>query len=235
MSKIMIVLIFIFSINIEADMLRIEGGGGLYNVSSSGSLGYNDIPLVTLDDLGFDSSNNFYLWMMLKHPIPILPNIRLEYTDIYMDSMENGAQTLNSFALTQYDMALFYNLLDNTFWMTLDLGIDLKYLKPSYRINPLLKEDSLSSDEIQVLLYLRSKVKIPITGLAVEGDIKGWSYDDVDLYDIRLKMIYSFESVPVVQPGIEIGYRIQKIDMKFGSLKTDVEFSGFFVGGVVRF
>jgi len=222
----------------QADMMRIEGGAGIFNAQGSGSIGYGDAPVFDLDTLGHGSNNNLYLWGMLKHPIPILPNVRLEYTEIYSDGtapVESlGAEVLSALELKQYDLTLYYNLLDNTFWMTLDLGLDLKYIESSYQINgPEGHNDN--SDNIWALLYVRSQVEIPTTGIAIEGDIKGFSYNNEELYDARLKMVYTFESVPVVQPGIELGYRIQKLDLEFGPVKTDVKFKGFFAGAVVHF
>ncbi len=238
MRNLTLLFILLFWMQSQADMIRIEAGGGIFNAQGSGSIGYDDTPVLDLDTLGHGSNNNLYLWAMLKHPIPILPNARLEYTEIYSDGTApldgSGTEVLSSLDLKQYDLTLYYNLLDNTFWMTLDLGLDLKYIESSYQING-LKGHSDNSDSTWVLLYLRSQIEIPTTGLAFEGDIKGFSYDDETLYDARLKMVYTFESVPVVQPGIELGYRMQKLDLELGPLKTDVTFKGFFAGVVARF
>jgi hypothetical protein len=43
--------------------------------------------------------------------------------------------------------------------------------------------------------------------------------------------------IPVIQPALEIGYRVQKIDIDEDSIdaKLDIDFSGVYAGLMVRF
>ena len=54
---------------------------------------------------------------------------------------------------------------------------------------------------------------------------------------MRAKVDYTFDFVPVVQPAIEVGYRVQKFDVTSDDDKTkmDMEFSGVYAGLMLRF
>ena len=96
---------------------------------------------------------------------------------------------------------------------------------------------SESEDIPLPMAYLRGRVEIPGTDFGVEGDIKYISYSDSKVYDARIKVDYTLDFVPVVQPALEVGYRTQKIDVDEDdfNVKADVDFSGFYAGLMLRF
>jgi outer membrane protein len=242
----------LLSAGASADAFRMEAGGGAWMQKPSGSASYT-----TSTDYGADTSTEKektlgYAWVYLKHPIPILPNLRLEYSsqdykgnvDVTVSAGGFTENTTSTSKLTanNYDAILYYNLLDNTLWTTLDLGLDVKVIDYKYDVapttTPLPYEGYSKSGTLVVpLAYLRARFQIPATGLGIEGIGSYITYSDVTVYDARIKADWTFESVPVVQPGIEVGYRIQKIkyDQNDKELNADVDFSGVYVGGMLRF
>jgi outer membrane protein len=246
----------------QADLLRVEAGAGAFIAEPSGTLSYEDdigsVNVDATDNLGYGKESLPYVWLNVKHPIPIVPNLRLEYLDVNFKGKskkvtwgtnDDGAAvtvpdgTTSELSLTQYDAVLYYNLLDNTFWTTIDLGLDVKFIEGSYTIdaNSVGSIDYPGYDEsfsaAIPMGYLRGRVQIPATGLGVEGDIKYIAYSDSELMDARIKADWTMEFVPVIQPGIEVGYRVQKvnIDESDYSTKVDVDFSGAYVGLMLRF
>jgi outer membrane protein len=243
----------------QADLLRVEAGAGAFIAEPSGTLTYEDgtnsVNVNATDNLGYDKESLPYVWLNVKHPIPIVPNLRLEYLDVNFKGKSKDVTwgtnvgggltvpvpdgTTSELSLTQYDAVLYYNLLDNTFWTTIDLGLDVKFIEGSYKIDansPYPGYDESFSAAIP-MGYLRGRVQIPATGLGVEGDIKYITYSDSELMDARIKADWTMEFVPVIQPGIEVGYRVQKvnIDESDYSTKVDVDFSGVYVGLMLRF
>ena len=261
----MIILITSLSVYSIADAWRIEGGAGLWDGASNGTIlhhgNVNIFDLLTLSDqevtdtLGDHQDKTAgYLYVMIKHPIPVVPNVRFEYVGVksggeivYTKEILFGSTSVTADSqlfITQYDTILFYNLLDNTFWTTLDLGVDIKYAQTQYYV-PDLNVDEIS-DSIIPMAYIRGRVEAPFAPVGLESDIKYITDGESTVYDIRVKVDYSFEMNAALEPGIELGYRVQKFkvygeesnylgDVFFGKSDTDVTFAGVYGGITVKF
>ncbi|HEB93510.1 MAG TPA: TIGR04219 family outer membrane beta-barrel protein [Gammaproteobacteria bacterium] len=235
----------------QADFLRIEAGAGLWQSEPSGTItdkaSGNSDTLNASDQLGYQEENISYLWLNVKHPIPLLPNVRLEYVTPSFEGNTKKSftwagdpysiNTNSKLELQQTDIVLYYNLLDNTFWATLDLGLDLKLIDYSYELRNASNAYSDSASLPIPMLYARTRAQIPMTNIGLEADIKFIGYGDTQLYDFRAKVDYTFDYVPVIQPAIELGYRTQKfkIDEDGEDTKIDFEFSGIYGGVMLRF
>jgi outer membrane protein len=196
-----------------------------------------------------ESKISGYAWMLVKHPIPILPNIRLEYTGISDNGLvqgkfsgftiPTGEAITASLDMKQFDIVPYYNILDNTAWITLDVGLDLKILLTDYEVSAgsVFKGHSETTTLALPLAYVRTRVQIPLTDIGFETDVKYVTYKKSSYYDIRAKVDYTLGFIPVVQPAFEIGYRIQKFDLSSDDDKTkmNLEFSGAYAGLMVRF
>ncbi len=230
---------------LNADFLRAEVGAGAWintpkgsaeYLSSDGSVGGND----TFKE---DSTTNGYVWAYVKHPVPLLPNIRAEYSKLEAEGNPTGkwgGQTFNTGAksnldITQYDIIPYYNILDNTFWLTVDLGIDFRISEIQYEAYQTSNQARYRYDDTIVypLGYLRARGELPISDIGIEGDIKYISYNGSTIYDYRIKLDYAFSFV-----GFEVGYRYEKIkidDKDISEVKTDLSFSGIYTGVIFRF
>jgi outer membrane protein len=241
----------------SADWGRIELGGGVWDQTPSGYASYSEssgVPFVTAEGKYISSektTSDTYLWLLIKHPIPIIPNIRLEYVTAYDQGKVTGgfkdfiAPTVAnaSIGLTEYDIIPYYNLLDNTFWLTVDLGLDIKVIELVYKaegvdVGSVVDTNYEGTETIPLpLLYLRTRVEIPVTNIGVEADVKYITYSGSTVYDARVKLDYTLNFIPIVQPAFEIGYRVQKIDLTSDDERTrvDLEFTGVYAGLMLRF
>ena len=240
----------------SADLTRVEAGVGAWTQTPSGYVKRTDNSGV-LNLNGTYTSNEkedtgVYAWIFIKHPLPIIPNLRLEYVS-FSDQGEtkgdvngiglpaSGAPT--TVDLKQYDIIPYYNILDNTFWMTIDLGFDIKVIQSDATVGAvsthgitLYKGDSSSSTTVVPLLYVRDRVQIPTTNIGIEADAKAITDGTNTMYDLRAKVDYTFTSVPVVQPAIEIGYRVQKLRVNDGDTsQIDLKYAGPYMGIMARF
>ena len=246
--------------SLNADMGRIEMGAGMWKQTPTGTMSYTDpdtgVTGLYTSDKKEDSTA--YVWMLIKHPIPIVPNIRLEYTSVKDTGIVSGKfkdfdvpviipgtmpTTTASIEMTQYDVIPYYNILDNTLWTTLDIGVDLKIQETSYKAKG-VEIDGIANqnyeDSVTVVIplaYARVRVEIPVTNIGLEADVKYISYDGSTISDIRVKVDYTLAFIPVVQPAIEVGYRVQKFDLTSDddATKMDMEFSGMYAGLMLRF
>ena len=196
------------------------------------------------DDSTKTAQSQTYAWVLFKHPLPVIPNLRVEYvgiknegkvTGVFKKFTANGGASL--LEMKQYDIIPYYNILDNTAWITLDLGIDVKLIDFSYNAETTTHTEYTDSTMIPVpMLYARGRVELPLSGLAVESDIKYVSYSSTTIYDARAKIDYTFDITPVIQSGIELGYRIQHIESEdLDDLTMNLDFKGVYAGVMLRF
>lgn len=233
---------------VMADFTRVEMGAGAWMQTPKGDVSYTENGA----DGGYISSEKdsteTYIWALIKHPVPILPNLRLEYVTLEDSGLATGefedfdigaATTSLSYNMKQYDIIPYYNILDNTSWITLDLGLDIKIVDASYTAAPSGAFTGYSDSVTFAvpLLYARTRVEIPSTAIGLEADVKYITTGDSTVYDVRAKVDYTFDFTPAVQPALEVGYRVQKMDIDESGVdaKLDIDFSGFYAGMMLRF
>jgi len=244
----------IFATTASADLARVEMGVGAWMQTPSGEISYSDSGATGTDKSTQTQNTEGYVWLLLKHPVPIIPNIRLEYTSLTNTGLGEGSfndftiptgeTTKTTLDMTQFDIIPYYNILDNTFWTTVDLGVDLKVINSSYKaeaVVPLIGVPFAGySDSVSIvlpMLYLRGRVEIPATDIGLEADVKYVSYNSSTVYDVRAKVDYTLDFIPVIQPAIEVGYRVQKMKIETDDDKTkmDLDFAGVYAGLMLRF
>ena len=258
MKKILAILAIgaMLATTASADLGRVEMGVGIWQQTPNGASHIEDSSglLDLKGDYSSDEkdSSEAYLWMLIKHPLPILPNIRLEYVSIADEGNTEGevgdaisvtGDGFTTINMTQYDIIPYYNILDNTGWITVDLGLDIKIIDTTGDVVVVdggaypSTTESFSDNTVVPLLYLRTRVEIPATNIGLEADVKYITDGDSTVYDIRAKVDYTLDFIPVIQPALELGYRIQKFDLEDSDTnnKTDLEFSGVYAGLMVRF
>ncbi|MDF1880414.1 TIGR04219 family outer membrane beta-barrel protein [Sulfurimonas sp. MAG313] len=246
----------LLSISAQADFVRVEAGVGMWSQSIDGTIKYDNNPAFTTDTLGYGTVENPYAWIFIKHPIPILPNLRLEYAAVEFSgtSTQNfmflnkpfPAGTTSSLTMDQIDAILYYNILDNTFWTTIDLGLDIKTMQGAFKADVTTPLGSIinvdeSTNLVIPMAYGRLRVELPITDIGGELEVKYLEYSGSKVLDASIKVDYTLvDIIPFVDLGIEVGYRKQTIDLDSSdisslntSLKLDVD--GAFIGIVGRF
>ncbi len=238
------------AVSANADFLRVEMGAGGWSQTPSGYISRTDsdgaLNLNGTYTSNENESTQLYVWALLKHPLPIIPNLRLEYVNVDDDGKVTGS--VNGIALPnggdatiktdQYDVIPYYNILDNTFWVTLDLGLDIRYATADSTVTDSVTGAVIYSGSDSVVIpfvYARGRVQVPGTGLGLESDIKYITDGDSTVYDFRAKVDYTFDITPLIQPGIEVGYRAQKYDIVDGSDRANLDYKGVYVGAMLRF
>lgn len=232
----------------SADITKVEMGVGAWMQSSKGTASYTSGGANGSYISNKDDNTQPYIWALVKHPLPVIPNLRLEYVGVedsgaasgqFKDFNIGGVNAAMSYDVKQYDIIPYYNILDNTAWITLDLGLDIKIIDISYDASPSTPFTGYNGSETIALplLYVRGRVEIPTTDIGLEADMKYITIGSSTVYDIRTKVDYTFDFTPLIQPAIEVGYRVQKIDIDESDADTamDLDFSGFYAGVMLRF
>ena len=248
MKKLLTSLAIVLSVATvaSADLARVEAGAGIWMQSPSGGIGYVSGANGFVDASNEDSQPGAYAWLLIKHPLPMIPNLKLEYVSAVGEGTYVGtvsgvsvpSSSATELEMTQIDVIPYYNLLDNTAWVTLDVGLDIKIVNVGYTAAGIDVIDALNVDIASVAVplgYVRARIQAPGTNLGFEADVKYISYSDNTVSDIRVKVDYTLDMVPVIQPAIEIGYRMQKFELEESGFALATDFSGLYLGVMVRF
>ena len=244
---------------------NVEGGVGIWDSSANGTINhYGNIDLLGVMATDIDITDNMkdqssmlgYAYVNVRHSIAIIPNIGLEYCDVqssgdityFEQSLWLGRSiTLHSetqFAITQYDTLLFYPVLDDYSGLSLDIGVDIKYMTTRYQVSD-LNVDAHATSWVP-MFYLHGAYTILESGLSVDSDIKYITDGSSTLYDFRAKVAYILPIESALKPGIELGYRTQMFQVKgkssqllgdifSGKSDVDVTFSGLYGGVTLKF
>jgi len=220
-------------------------GGGLWSQKPSGYLHYNSGGQLSSDisvdnDLGLSSKTQGYAWIDIQHPLPVLPDIKIEYSGINTSgsqvlsrSIVYGGKTYqaservnSSLKLTQTDVIFYYQPVNNV--IKLRLGMDLKAMSLRADLSSANQSSSANGSLVVPMLYAGLQADLPLTGLnvAVDGSYIGDGSDYLADYKARI------DYVTDVGLGLQAGYR--EMALKVGSSRTnpngDLKFKGAFAG-----
>ncbi|HEY8940057.1 MAG TPA: TIGR04219 family outer membrane beta-barrel protein [Cellvibrio sp.] len=220
----------------------IYAGAGSWQSDYSGSAGD---PQVSADELGMKDNNNTFYYIAIEHPVPFLPNLKVQQNNITSDqtgTIKNsfsiddvifpaGTNVKTDFDLSSTDATLYYEFLDN--WLNLDLGVTLRKYSGHLKAEAMTLRDEIDIDATVPLIYGKFQFDLPLTGFSagVEGNFI--SYDGNNLHDYNAKISYMFDSA--LDLGLEVGYRTMKIDINEDDVSTNLELKGPYAAAVFHF
>jgi len=215
-------LMLLLSQNAIADtMFGVYAGAGTWQQNFSGDIrsGVSDIDVE--DDLGIKDDMNNVFYLALEHPLPVLPNLKLNYVDLSINAdsvlsrtiefndviFSTGSALSSDVEIKQGDAIAYYELFDN--YVAFDVGIGARYMDGKIG---LAADSGISSAEFTVvvpLLYGRARADLPLTGFWMAAEIMGMGYSDNNLIDATAQL--GWESS--VGFGAEFGYRLLSLDI----------------------
>ncbi len=219
-----------------ADFIGGEINVGYYNHVPSGTLQYQGNSIDMQDTLKWNDESNIFAKAYIEHPLPVAPNIKVGYTDFghsgsgHVNSTFNfagqaymgGSNIDSNFDLKMYDLALYYELLDN--WVNLDVGINVKYIDGLVSVNS--DRNIAESKDFTVpipMLYAQARFDVPTTDLSFQVEGNYVSYDGHTLYDAEAGVRYTF----ALGVGLEAGYKTMKLKLdNVDNFSMDSDFSG---------
>jgi outer membrane protein len=175
------------------------------------------------DDLNIDGGNNNVYFVEFEHPIPLLPNVRIQHTEMSETASSTLGRTISvddstfpaatrvytDLDMSHTDATLYYSPLDN--WVKLRFGLTLRNFDQGIEIRSSNtgEEAKIDTDGILPLLYLAARFELPLTGLYVGADANAVAYSGSHLYDARINAGYETS----IGLGIEGGYR--RFELKY--------------------
>ncbi len=223
----------------HADVIGLGANVSYWDSDLSGDVRNGGDAVDVDNDLDLSSDSNANLSAYIEHPVPLLPNVRLNYTKIEQDGRGDvslagfdGVQgeVDSSLELTQLDLTLYYEVLDN--WVNLDLGITARDLNGELTVQEVFGT-AVSRTEVDAVIpmgYLAARFDLPFTGVSVGGEANVISFDGDSVYDYNA---YGQFEVALLQ--LRAGYRQIAIDYEDGDDELDIDLGGPFVSAGVRF
>ncbi|MBJ7299970.1 TIGR04219 family outer membrane beta-barrel protein [Marinobacter salarius] len=224
-----------------ADVVGVGASVSYWDSDLSGKAGKNNDVVDVENDLDLESDTNANLSAYLEHPVPVLPNVRLNYTRIEQsgrgelstgfDSVPGAAEVDSDLDLNQFDVTLYYEVLDN--WANLDLGVTARNLDGELIVREQATNGQVSKTEVDGVIpmgYLAARFDLPFTGVSVGGEANLISFDGDSIYDYNA---YGQYELSLLQ--LRAGYRQISIDYEDSDDRLDIELGGPFVSAGLTF
>ncbi len=229
------------STQLQADLVGFQIGTSSWTPDYKGSFSLDGVATGTVidiqDDLGFDDESHSDIWIKLEHPLPIIPNIRFVSSDldaaasstlsrdiIYDDQTFSNSTDVNTrFDMTNTELTLYYELLDN--WFNFDVGLTLRQYDGQSRISTSTSNASENLDFTVPLFYVDARIDLPFTGLFIDSTMNTFSLDDNAISDINVSLGYESS----FGLGARLGYRTLELEFDESDLDVDLEFEGTYL------
>jgi outer membrane protein len=226
--------------SLNADTLGAEIGFATWNPELTGSIKGNNVLDSDIDvekDLGFGSKEtNSFFWVYFDHPVPFLPNIKLQktsYSDsaskinsIIYDGKTYSGNIKTNLTLNQTDIISYYRLLDN--WINFDLGVNLKVVDGNIKISaPSATDTNKDFGAIIPMLYAKARFDLPFSGLSFETDGSYVGYSGSKLSDFKAGIVYESS----YGLGATAGIRKQNLTLDdIDNTNTNLDINGLYAG-----
>ncbi len=229
MKKTLFLFVLLFSGVVNAGILKFTGeAGAFFPTVSNVTLG--DSSHVRSESVNMDGETNVYYDMSFEHPVPVIPNVRIQYlTTNGLLVRDNGSS--NKFDLSQVDYILYYKLIEGSFWLDLDIGVSIREFVGSLRQSGQIVPNFLV---VEVMNYASAFVTPPGTNLSFGGELKTSSgLSSSTIIDTTLKVKYQ---TPFLV-SVEGGYRSVSLKVNGWSFSNNVkgDFKGAFIGACLNF
>ncbi|MCC5857529.1 MAG: TIGR04219 family outer membrane beta-barrel protein [Ectothiorhodospiraceae bacterium] len=227
-----------------AGLTGINVGVGVWNQSPDGHVEKDGNRADLDDDLRLDSERQTFFWLDLRHPVPLLPRLKLQHTpmdfsgsgsvrsqfsfgDITLDTESDVRADVE---LDQTDIILYW-----TPWSMLadlDLGLNIKYVdgRVDVRDRDTGERERVSFSGPLPMLYARTEVRVPGTGVYGGADVSFIAYSGHRMLDLAVRAGYRADFGPTAF-SIEGGWKRQDIRLDdFDDVDADVTVQGPYLG-----
>lgn len=231
----------------QADVLGLQAGVSSWQPDLSGQFQSEGAAAKDFDlerDLGYSdaSANTFYI--AFEHPVPLLPNLRVENTDLSESSSATISGQFNGQSytsdnvrstvdLSHTDFTGYYEILDGLAWLNADVGVTVRQFNGEISID----NNALDIDAPVPLLYGKGQFDLPFAPfpIAVGGLVNYLSVGGATVSDQRFYLNAEMP-VTVIDLGAEIGYRDFSIELDdVDDLNSDITASGWYASATLRF
>lgn len=227
----------------SADFIGIYAGAERWNYDLDGYVNSGDQNVDLNQDLGFKDSDDNTYYIALEHPIPFLPNVKVQQNNLEGSALGNASKTFtfdgvvftegsgltSAYDFSHTDYTLYYELLDN--WVNLDLGLTAKefdgFAEINYQATSGVVGSRLKFKGTVPTIYGKAQFDLPFTGLRTGAIVNIGEKSGDKVSDIKAYVAYEGDS----GFGVELGYRTLDVEFdNFDSLTSDIKIDGVYAG-----
>ncbi len=251
--KLISILAFaVATMHARADtVLGIYVGAGVWQSEFSGDISETGQLSVNLkNDLGISDEDTNFAYVALEHPIPVLPNIRLQQTDLSIQDTGTLTRTItydgttfnvntdvdSTLDFSHIDATLYYEVLDN--WLNLDLGVTFRIFDGEASLETVSTPVQAARQELEgaiPMLYLKGQIDLPFTGFYISASANAIGYDGNNLTDYIAAVGYQSDGF-VLDFGVELGVRTFTFELDdLDEIDGDIEMSGAYAALTIHF
>ena len=232
----------------QADtVFGVYAGAQGWDMSTAG--GFADQSTIT--NFNFDSKTNNAIYVAVEHPIPFVPNVKLNRTQLDTSgstllttsfTFDGELFTVDSnvdttIDMTTTDVVLYFELFDNDL-VSFDLGVNAKYVDGTLLVTD--EDANLSGQEtfsgVVPMGYSRLEVGLPFTGLGAYAEGSYLAIDDSTVSDFQVALTYSFIESLALDMTVQLGYRDMTVELDdLDDIYSDLSFDGVFAGVELHF
>ena len=230
----------LLAVSAQADFIGAEAGMAIWGAKTSGSIkgsvsGESNIDME--NDFGYGSRTaNSFIWAYIDHPVPLLPNIKIQQTNFTDDGSKNNSITFDGttyngnvkseLTLDQTDIIAYWRLLDN--WVNFDLGFNIKTIDGNVKINATGSQETNKAFKATVpMLYAKARFDLPFSGLSAEADMSTISYSGNKFTDVKAGLVYQTS----FGLGANIGIRTESLKIDdIDDFNSNLTISGAYFG-----
>lgn len=227
-----------------AGLTGISVGAGVWNQDPSGHVEESGNRADVEDDLRLDSERQVFFWADFRHPVPLLPRLKLRHTPVDLSGDGNvrsefrfGDVTVGTdndvsadLELDQTDFIIYW-----TPWSLLadvDLGLNIKYVDGLVDVR-----DRTSGERERVsfsgplpMLYAQAEVRVPGAGFYGGAEASFIAYSGHRVLDATVRAGYRATFGPAAL-GLEGGWKHQSIRLDdFDDVDADLTIEGPYLG-----
>lgn len=191
--------------------------------------------------------NSFYI--KLEHPVPLLPNIKLQRNSLTAEGSTRlsqtfvfdqqvfavGTEVMQDLDLSNTDATFYYELLDNDL-VSLDLGVTAKYLDGDILV---ATDNRTARQELSTVIpmgYAYGSFGLLGTGTKVFAEVNYISYDGSSVSDMQLGLAYELIDSLAVDLALKAGIKKTSLVLDdIDDLDADLSVDGVFVSAELHF
>ncbi|GAA3951275.1 TIGR04219 family outer membrane beta-barrel protein [Allohahella marinimesophila] len=222
----------------QADILGLSLGASTWYTGITGDISSGGGDFQLEDELGFDDSFNFSGFAMFENPIPLIPNVRVQYSAVdqdgngtvsakVFDGVAISGRTSNNLQLNQADAIVFWELLDTV--VHIDFGLQAKFVDGKISIREKTGAFNRVEEEFKAvipMLYGGAGLNLPLTGLSAYASVAGIGYSGNSIVDANLALNYEVSMVDVTLGWRELQIKLEDVD----DVDADMTLGGPFLG-----
>ncbi|MCA1930625.1 TIGR04219 family outer membrane beta-barrel protein [Rheinheimera sp.] len=249
MKKSVVALVSVVSFLAPAVMADTVGGiylgADLHFADSKGSFGQTG----NQQSFSFDDKNQTSFYIKFEHPLPLLPNIKLQRNSLDSDGstvlnrtfvfdsqiFAVGTTVAQKVDLSNIDATFYYEILDNDL-VSLDLGVTAKYIDGDISVSNQGQNALQDLSTVIPMGYAYGSFGLLGTGTKLFAEVNYVSYDGSSLSDMQLGLAYELIDTLAVDLDLKAGIKKTKMELDdIDQVDADLSFNGAFISAELHF